>query len=70
MADNRRKLTDSDIIADKKLLTVAEAASHEAAFSHGSRHFVASIVQNLTDAGLDCTIDVSQAGDRGLFLLH
>ena len=70
MADHRRKLMDSDIIADKKLLTVAEAISHDAAFTHGSRQFVAIIVENLTQTGLDCAIDVSQSGDRGLFLLH
>jgi hypothetical protein len=70
MADHRRKLTDSDIIADKKLLTVAESVSRDAAFSHGSRHFVAIMVENLRQTGLDCAIDVSQSGDRGLFLLH
>ena len=68
MADDRRKLTDSDIIADRKLLTVAEAARELP--TRGSRHFAATVMHCLQDDGPDCAIDVSMCGDRGLFLLH
>ena len=67
MAD-RRKHTDSDIIADEKLLAMVEAASHLP--TQGSRHFAATVMQCLQDEGLDCAVDVSLSGDRGQFLLH
>ena len=67
MADDRRKLTDSDIIADRKLLTVAEAARELPTW--GSRHFAATVMHCLQNDGPDCAIDVSMR-DRGLFLLH
>jgi hypothetical protein len=69
MADDRRKLTDSEIIADQKLLmTVAEATSELPTW--GSRHFAATVMHCLQNDGPDCAIDVSMCGDRGLFLLH
>jgi hypothetical protein len=67
MAD-RRKLTDSDIIADEKLLAMVEAASHLP--TQGSRHFAATVLQCLQHDGPDCAVDVSLSGDRGQFLLH
>ncbi len=67
MAD-RRKLTDSDIIADEKLLAMVEAASNLP--TQGSRHFAATVLQCLQHDGPDCAIDVSLSGDRGQFLLH
>jgi hypothetical protein len=68
MADDRRKLTDSEIITDLKLLTVAEATRELP--TRGSRHFAATVMHCLQDDGPDCAIDVSLSGDRGLFLLH
>ncbi len=55
MAD-RRKHTDSDIIADEKLLAMVEAASHLP--TQGSRHFAATVMQcNMVSAmGLEPTI--------------
>ena len=67
MAD-RRKLTDSDIIADEKLLMMAESASHLP--TQGSRHFAATVLQCLQHDGPDCPAGVSLSGDRGQFLLH
>jgi hypothetical protein len=66
MADNRRKLTDSDIIADANLLAMVEAASHLP--TQGSRHFAATVMQCLQNDATDC--DVSLSGDRGQFQLH
>ena len=68
MADNRRKLTDSDIIADEKRLALVEVASELPTW--GSRHFAATVIHCLQNEGPDCAIDVSLCGDRGLFLLH
>jgi hypothetical protein len=68
MADNRRKLTDSDIIADEKLLAMVEAASDLS--TPGSRHFAAAIIECLQHDGPDCPTGVSLSGDRGQFLLH
>jgi hypothetical protein len=68
MADDRRKLTDSNIIADRKLLTVAEATSRLP--TKGSRHFAATVMQCAQNGGSEYAVDVSQSGDRGLFLLH
>ena len=68
MADNRRKLTDSDIIADEKLLAMVEAASDLP--TQGSRHFATTVIHCLQNEGPDCAIDVSLCGDRGLSLLH
>jgi hypothetical protein len=67
MAD-RRKLTDSDIIADEKLLAMVEAASQLP--TQGSRHFAATVMQCLQHDGPDFAVDVSLSGDRGQFLLH
>jgi hypothetical protein len=68
MADDRRKLTDSNIIADQKLLTMADLIGQSPA--KGSRHFAAAFIQFPPTDGDDRAIDVSQCGDRGLFLLH
>ena len=65
MAD-RRKLTDSDIIADEKLLTRINAASDRPTW--GSRYSVAAVMECLSDD--ENAIDVLLTGDRGLFLLH
>ncbi|MEN3383653.1 MAG: hypothetical protein V7608_3697 [Hyphomicrobiales bacterium] len=66
MADNRRKPTDSDIIADEKRLALVEAASELPTW--GSRHFAATVMQCMQND--DGAIDVSPYGDRGRFLLH
>ena len=68
MADTRRKLTDSDIIADEKRLALVEVASELPTW--GSRHFAATVIQYLQIDGPDCAVDVSPYGDRGRFLLH
>jgi hypothetical protein len=68
MADDRRKLTDSEIIADQKRLTVADLTNHLP--TKGSRHVAAAVIQYAQNDGPDCAIDVSLSGDRGLFLLH
>ena len=67
MAD-RRKFTDSDIVADEKLLAMVEAAGHFP--TRGSRHFAATVLQCLQHDGLDYAVDVALSGDRGQFLLH
>ena len=66
MAD-RRKLTDSEIIADAKLLAMVEATSP---LTPGSRHFAATVIQCLHNDGPDSAVDVWLTGDKGLFLLH
>ena len=68
MADHRRKLTDSEIIADAKLLALVEATSPLP--TPGSRHFAATVIQCLQHDGPDCAVDVWLTGDKGLFLLH
>jgi hypothetical protein len=68
MADDRRKLTDSDIIADAKLLAMVDAAIQLP--TPGSRHFAATVLQCLQHDGPDCAVGVSLSGDRGQFLLH
>ena len=68
MADDRRKLTDSDIIADAKLLAMIEAAGDLS--TPGSRHFAATVLQCLQHDAADCATGVSLSGDRGQFLLH
>jgi hypothetical protein len=64
MAD-RRKLTDSDIITDEKLLRLVEAVGDRPA---SSRHSAATVMQCLQND--DGAVDVLLTGDRGLFLLH
>jgi hypothetical protein len=68
MADDRRKLTHLDIIADQKLLKMADIIGDRPA--KGSRSSAAPVIRYLPNDGLDCAIDVSLCGDRGLFLLH
>ena len=68
MAD-RRKLTDSDIIADEKLLAIVEAASHFLP-TRGSRHFAATLLQCLQHDRPDCAAEISLSADRGQFLVH
>jgi hypothetical protein len=68
MADNRRKPTDSDIIADEKRLALVETGSDLPTW--GSRHFAATVIRCLQNDGSDCAVDVSPYGDRGRFLLH
>jgi len=67
MAD-RRKLTDSEIIADQKLLMAADRASHRPA--KGSGDFGTAAIQYPRNDEADCAVDVLMCGDRGLFLLH
>jgi hypothetical protein len=68
MADDRRKPTDSDIIADAKLLAMVDAAIQLP--TPGSRHFAAAFIECLQNNGPDCAVGVSLSGDRGQFLLH
>ena len=63
MADDRRKLTDSEIIADQKLLTVAEATSELPTW--GSRHFAATVMHCLQNDGPDGAIDACEHGVPG-----
>lgn len=64
MSDDRRK--NSEIIAELRLLTVAEAVRNQPTATNGSR--VAAVMQFLQHD--DFAVDVSASGDRGLFLLH